>query len=176
MADINEIEQALTGESGIFLVMVGAPGSGKSTLAKEISDKLGYQQVSSDAVREDIYGDAEIQGDPEEVFGIVHDRCRSMLPYSNVILDATNASQFSRRSALSATDIPGRVRTVAIRMDSDPWVCLDRNSQRDRTVPETVVRKMLRNLERKPVRKEEGFDFIFSSYDVSEYLASFSES
>lgn len=44
-------------------VMIGPPASGKSS----ISYKIWGKYLSADEIREELYGDAGIQGDPAEV-------------------------------------------------------------------------------------------------------------
>lgn len=52
-----------------LILLVGIPGSGKSTLAKKIIER-GFQCLSADPIREELYGKAIEQGDSKEVFRI----------------------------------------------------------------------------------------------------------
>ena len=54
----------------ILTVLVGLPGSGKSTYANKIKNAI---LCSSDKVREELYGDENIQGDKQKVFRINQD-------------------------------------------------------------------------------------------------------
>ena len=81
-----------------LIMMVGIAGSGKSTLG-------GYNTkavvVSSDAIREELYGDREIQDDPGKVFQILHQRVKAALREGKtVIYDATNLSEKRRKGFL----------------------------------------------------------------------------
>ena len=53
-----------------FVMLVGPAGSGKSTVAKEMLSKDNFVIVSSDSVREELFGDESIQGDPSHIFNI----------------------------------------------------------------------------------------------------------
>ena len=80
-----------------FIMMVGLSYSGKSTLAKEIAIKYNGVIHSSDAIRKELYGDANIQTNPQKIFSKLRNRVIADLKESkNVIYDATNLS-FKRR-------------------------------------------------------------------------------
>ena len=61
----------------VFNMLIGLPGSGKSTIAQKIKDevislnKVEVEIVSSDAIRKELYGNEEIQGDPQKVFTLM---------------------------------------------------------------------------------------------------------
>lgn len=77
-----------------FIIMCGLPYSGKSSLAKEIAARENAIIFSSDKIREELYGSEDIQGDPQEVFGLIHKRIREAVKTErSVILDATNVRQ-----------------------------------------------------------------------------------
>ena len=71
--------------------MIGLSGSGKSTVAEEYAKKYDAKIISSDKIREELYGDENIQGDPNDVFRIVHERIFDLLKSGfSIIYDATN--------------------------------------------------------------------------------------
>ena len=80
-----------------FIMMVGLSYSGKSTLAKEIAIKYNGVIHSSDAIRKELYGDANIQTNPQKIFQKLGNRVVADLKDGkNVIYDATNLN-FKRR-------------------------------------------------------------------------------
>ena len=54
-------------------MLIGLPGSGKSTYAKSLLDSEGkVKYCSSDEVRKQLYGDENIQCNPQTVFEYLH--------------------------------------------------------------------------------------------------------
>ena len=74
-----------------FVMMVGLPRSGKSTYAKELADEISAVVCSSDAIRQELCGDENLQNKNEDVFRVLHRRIKEYLRKgTNVIYDATN--------------------------------------------------------------------------------------
>lgn len=74
-----------------MILMCGLSGSGKSTISKELALKYNAVILSTDAIREEIYGNPECQDNPEKIFGILRNRIRRNLKNDrNIIVDATN--------------------------------------------------------------------------------------
>lgn len=80
-----------------FYMLCGLPASGKSHYALDLQRIMSNETnektviVSSDNIRKELYGDENIQGNPEEVFNLVHERILQSLNNGvNVIYDATN--------------------------------------------------------------------------------------
>ena len=85
-----------------FIMMIGLPGSGKSTLAEIIAKEIGGQVVSSDKTRKEIFGDENVQDNPEKVFAEMLKRSKALLAAgTNVVYDATNIVRKHRRHTLS---------------------------------------------------------------------------
>ena len=81
----------------VFNMLIGLPGSGKSTVAQKIKDevislnKVEVEIVSSDSIRKELYGNEEIQGDPQKVFTLMKQRSKqALLEDKYVIYDACN--------------------------------------------------------------------------------------
>lgn len=140
--------------------MIGLSGSGKSTVAEEYAKKYDAKIISSDKIREELYGDENIQGDPNEVFRIVHERICDLLKSGfSIIYDATNLHLKYRRKFFNYCK-DNNIQAIhhAIVMCTPYRLCLHRNKYRDRVVPEEVIKKQLYSFNIPFF--EEGFDFI----------------
>ena len=149
---------------GTLILMVGAPGSGKTTAAKKISEKLGnIPVVSSDKVRETLYGNEATQGKSADVFKEVFRLVNENLDKEYIcILDATNCEQWARWSAIAHT-LPNRV--IYIMMEENADILKERNAARDRKVPEKVINRMLRSLKNHYPTEEEAKNLTILNYN-----------
>jgi predicted kinase len=81
--------------------LIGPPGSGKSTFAAELAKQGGCRIVSTDQIRETLYGDPSIQGDWSEIEAQVLSQIREAIAANQpVIYDATNAKRVWRMTLL----------------------------------------------------------------------------
>ena len=149
-----------------FLMMVGLVGSGKSTKAQELSKEYDATIFSSDALREERFGDVNHQADNTKLFNELHRRIKECLKNGkNAIYDATNIS-YKRRMAFlqDLKHIP--CEKVCILMATPYEECLRRNAERERQVPEYVIEKMYRQFDVPWLF--EGWDLIEVEYDTYE--------
>lgn len=122
-------------------VLVGLPGSGKSTYAKTIKNAV---LCSSDKVREELYGNEDIQGDKQKVFRILHNRIKENLKNgNNVIYDATNINSKKRRNLLN--EVGDICKKHCIIIGTLYFDCLENNNKRERKVPEDVIELMYKS-------------------------------
>lgn len=133
-----------------FYMLVGVAGSGKSTLAAKIFQSIDSSNktvlLSSDAIREELYGDASVQDNPQKVFNIMNRYMMEHLGVGyNVIYDATNLTA-KRRTAL--------VNQIRHRFGNDVYCscevvaaleeeCVERQSMRARKVPADVIHRQI---------------------------------
>lgn len=139
-----------------FIMMVGLPGSGKSTYAKTLTlDGKPYIIHSSDKLREELYGDAAIQGDNNKLFAELHKRIKEDLRHGeNVVYDATNIKKKNRIAFLrELEDIPCYKDCIV--MATEYKACVYNNEHRERKVPPEVIRRMFLNYQ--PPHESEGF-------------------
>ena len=61
-----------------LIVLVGIPGSGKTTLAQKITQR-GYHCLNADSIREELWGNALDQREPEKVFGKLYKQLEELL-------------------------------------------------------------------------------------------------
>lgn len=135
-----------------LIVMCGLPASGKSTLAKELSQKYEAVILSSDSIREELYGDEGIQGDSTKVFELLHHRANKYLSEGkNVIYDATNINR------------KRRVHMIKNELKADEYICYYINKtlgecyyndmNRDRRVGFSVIERMYKTMQI-PIKSE----------------------
>ena len=138
-------------------VMSGIPGSGKSTEARKIFELTSALIVNTDDIRKMMYGDAAVQGNGSKVFAVAHNHiAKELYQGKDVIFDATNITTYSRKQVV--TRYRGNVKLVCVYMDTPVEICKERNSRRERFVPEDVIDSMHMRAS-KPTR-DEGFDVI----------------
>jgi predicted kinase len=140
---------------GFVVLAIGMPGSGKTTWFR----RRGVTPLSSDLLRNILFDDVEEQRYQGLVFSTLRSLLRARLiarmPWNYV--DATNLSIHERRQWIKMAKSFG-YEVQAVFFDVPLEVCLERNSKRDRSVSEDVMRKMAEKL--KPPVFEEGFEKI----------------
>lgn len=141
-------------------VMVGIPGSGKSTwIQKYLPNTIS---VSSDDIREQLFGDAADQRHPELVFDEYYRRINQALEKGmNVVADATNTTYKARANIFKRVHIPEGTLVLAVHLDTPLEVARKRNANRSRVVPDEVLIRMQNQLDKCPLQRNEGFDKVF---------------
>lgn len=138
-----------------LVVMCGISGSGKTYWAHHFFN--GYTVISSDDIREELYGDASIQLNPRKVFGILHERVEANLAAGiNTVLDATNLTKKWRK------DIIARYKDKAFLICAvtpvDASRAIYNQMLRDRKVPESIILKQVKQFTMPT--EDEGWDEI----------------
>lgn len=141
----------------ILYVMVGIPASGKSTYAAKIPNAVIH---SSDALREELFGDVNYQGNNPLLFRTLHKRILSDLKEGkNVVYDATNIYSRNRIKFLRELRYNHiNAYKVCVWMDINPGICVCNNKYRERNVPEDVIDNMYIHLQ--VPKMSEGWDCI----------------
>ena len=164
-----------------LIVLCGLPGSGKSSYAQNILDNTymystGDAEVvvhSSDAIRGELFGDPNFQGDNTKVFETMHKRVKEDLKAGKtVVYDATNVTRKARRGAINLAGAEDTVECHIIWAERDE--CIRRDSLRQRKVGREVIDKMLHRWQ--SPWKDEGFDKIElvlyqPDFDQLQYIA-----
>lgn len=148
-----------------LLLLIGLPGSGKSSLTTQLMQQCPKRRiVSTDAIRSQLFGDERIQGDWLKIEREITRQFQQTVEQSNAgevsegIYDATNAVRSQRREAIELARTCGFTQITGVWLKTPLWLCLQRNYQRDRQVPENIILKMHRRLLGAVPRVEEGFD------------------
>jgi predicted kinase len=103
--------------------------------------------VSSDAIREELYGDANNQADPDRVFALFHQRIAGELRDGQpVVADSTALHAFARKKLIEIGRQHGAV--IHLILFSNLSQAIRRNKQRGRVVPDDVMRRMVGLYER----------------------------
>jgi len=154
---------------GELIVLIGLPASGKTTWAKRYmqENKENTVWLSSDDIRKELSGDEATQLLPNcetvgeshaKVFELLHSRVKENLQKGiNVIYDATNTSA-KRRTSLLKEMAKHHLAATAVYFNTSVGKCIFRDSIRDRSVGEEVIRKMYKGLQ--VPTYSEGWDLI----------------
>lgn len=130
-----------------FIMLVGLPGSGKTYVAENYFAEATH--LSSDAIREEMYGDANEQKNPSAVFNKMNNRLfRALKNGENVVYDATNIN--SRKRTALVNDIHSRcpdTQCFCVIVLCSIKECKRRQDNRDRKVPGYVIDRMARNFQ-----------------------------
>ena len=166
----------------LLILLIGIPGSGKSSLAAKLQQAGGFL-VATDQIRAALFGDASIQGDWRLIWQAVEQQLRvasSRITSSTincttsaqknpdltapspafVVYDATNTRRRARREMIRLARSLGYNRIVGLWLNPPLSVCLARNQQRPRQVPEAVIQRMHRQLWSAPPKLCEGLDLL----------------
>jgi len=129
-------------EAAKFIMMIGLVASGKSTVAKELSIQKNAIIYSSDDLREELFGDINEYSRNNELFDELHKRIKTDLSNNkNVIYDATNIS-YKRRKAFLEGLRKFNCKKICYLIATPYEKCLEQNLNRERKVPEHVIKKM----------------------------------
>lgn len=138
-------------------ITIGLPASGKSYYYGEmLHEKLLL--ISSNNIRELVYGDINDQSHNSEVFNLMFNRTVAALKNDyDVYYDATNISRRRRMGFIKSIrqSVKG-VKVVGLIFAIPYTEVFSRNKKRDRQVPKDVITRMLKSFE--VPSYEEGFD------------------
>ncbi len=81
--------------------LIGIPASGKSTFAQLLAQTGDYQIISTDAIRQQLYGDEKIQGNWLEIEAEMLKQMQEAIAlHRGIIYDATNIKRAWRLDLL----------------------------------------------------------------------------
>lgn len=142
---------------------IGIPGSGKTTVLKDFAQKYGYSYVCPDDIRFELSRNTKDQTRNREVWDRAYGRVASLISENkNVVFDATFANESDRINFINFARESGAEKIQGIYLDIPLELAKERNSERERVVPEYVLERMNRQLNETPPKIEDGFDTIFT--------------
>lgn len=146
------------GHGCVAHVMIGAPGSGKSTMALKLSEIFDSVIVSTDKIRESLYGDESEQGDWKEIESELRRLVRcAKASGRNVIIDATHARAKYRKSVAKFLNECGFEFIVPVLVHPSLEACLEQNRSRERKVPQRVIIQMWQSIQQNVNSLKEDF-------------------
>lgn len=124
-------------------LMVGIPASGKSTFSKKfVEDNPHVHRISSDEIRFELTGSEQDQTKNSEVFNALFGRVHGKLSNNkSVIVDATNIKRKDRKKFITIAE-QYNADVVVIDIKIPLAKAIEFNNNRDRKVPEYVLKKM----------------------------------
>ena len=130
-----------------LIILCGIPGAGKTHYAKNhIALQPNTVHLSSDAIRKELYGDENIQGNPADVFSLMQKRATEALNNGrDVLYDATNITRKDRASIIAVCPKFAKIECHIIWAPID--TCIERDATRNRTVGKDVIDKMLKRFQ-----------------------------
>lgn len=135
--------------------LIGMPASGKSTFAQWLQRQTGAMIISTDETRQELYGDAQIQGAWADIETEVLKKIRGAIAEQQpIIYDATNTNYGWRRDFLCRCP---SMTWVAWWINVPVEICLARNQRRSRLVPPEIIQHMATELHHNPPSNGEGF-------------------
>ncbi|MHC5771275.1 MAG: AAA family ATPase [Nostoc sp.] len=167
--------------------LIGTPGSGKSTLAKLISRQGNCQIISTDDIREELYGDATIQGEWHKIEATtIHRICTVLSEGKSIIYDATNFKRSFRIDFLLKVNTQvaewelTQPNWIAWYLQTPLETCIEWNQQCQRQVPSNIIESMYKLLHVFEPSTGEGFAAVnkidvttpkFSAHQIAELIA-----
>jgi len=145
------------------LIGIGIPGSGKTTTLKKFAEKNNYVYICPDDIRAELSGgDAADQSKNKEVWELTYNRAAEALKSGiSVVVDATFANSGQRKSFIEFLRKSGAEKIQGLYVDTPLEVAKERNSKRERQVPDFVLDRMHTSIKENPPALSDGLDSLF---------------
>lgn len=130
-----------------LILLCGIPGSGKTTYAERyIKEHPDTVHLSSDKIREELWGNEATQGDNNQVFSLMQSRAIEALNNGqDVVYDATNVTRKDRSYIITLCPKFAKIECHVIWASIE--TCIERDAARERTVGKEVIDKMLKRFQ-----------------------------
>lgn len=129
------------------IVMMGLQGSGKSTKSERLKEAMEkVVLLSSDNIREELFGDRRDNEHNAQVFEELHRRVKEALKQGvDVIYDATNIN--SKRRIAFLRQLPKGVEKELYYINESVEVCVRQDAEREYSVGEDVIGETYKSLQ-----------------------------
>lgn len=151
------MEPIRLGRKGV-LIGIGIPGAGKTTHLSEYALDHGLIRLSPDDIRERLLGDYRDNSQNMLVWQRLYSQIRAVLRGGSVIVDGSGTNPMFRRQDIELYRSWGAERVIGVVFMAPLQVALDRNSQREKPVPEEGIRHFYDLLMEYPPVVDDGFD------------------
>lgn len=143
-----------------IILLVGIVASGKTTyINQHFFGKEDFVIISPDEIRQELTGNMSDQSKNAEVFQVAGERAEFALKSGkNVVIDATNYNIQNRKKWIQIGKFYG-AEIEAVILPVSLEVAKERNSKRNRVVPEWVIEKQYTGFQYP--NKNEGIDTLF---------------
>ena len=150
-------------------LLIGPPASGKTSIAKVLAPILKAEIISTDAIREELWGDELYQGPWDEIEEVLHARLKKFIAEDKpVLIDATHAKRPWRLALTQGISYERQIEWIGWWLETPKEICLKWNKKRERTIDEKVISQFYEDIndERFGPCRDEGFSCILK-YDPS---------
>ena len=127
----------------MIIATIGPPASGKTTYYNKQYKNKDYFYIGSDKIREELYGDEAIQGNPKEVFDILYTRILDNKE-KDIYLDTTLMSKKSQNIFEDFCN-KNKIKYKYIVFCEEIETILENNKKRGRQVPEEIILTMVKS-------------------------------
>ena len=121
-------------------LLIGPPSSGKTTFAKLLSPIINAEVISTDSIREEIYGNSKIQGEWSEIKLVIE---KNIFKYLNqkkfFIFDATNCKRSWRLEITQNSNFSEKVDWIGWWLKTPLEKCIEWNKRRDNIVENKII-------------------------------------
>ncbi|MGB2925985.1 MAG: AAA family ATPase [Limnothrix sp.] len=146
--------------------LIGIPASGKSTFACWLQRQTGAMIISTDQIRDRLYGDVQIQGHWPDIEAVVLTQIsQAIAQHQPVIYDATNTNHLWRNEFLQRCP---PLTWLAWYLDLPVQLCLARNQRRSRQVPPAIIQHMANELAQDPPKETAALPKIITVKNIDE--------
>lgn len=147
-------------------VFMGYPGCGKSYIAKQLATKTTDLYLSSDELREEMFGFRD-QTRNDELFAELYKRALDHIDIGDTYIDATNLSRKDRLRILAQIKRRYELHLICVIRPIDEIIETNNIRQGEEHIPEDILKRILGKFQL-PIL-EEGWDYIDYYFNTTKF-------